>query len=68
MVVPTTISYADKYENFVMSRGFSKDFGLCGFRYGYMITCNKKLRKDFNKWDSIIRPQPYVANAIDLIL
>lgn len=51
-----------------MSRGFSKDFGLCGFRYGYMVSCNKKLHKDFKTWESIIKPQPYIANAIELIL
>lgn len=51
-----------------MSRGFSKDFGLAGFRYGLMVSCNETLKKDFKKWIKIMKPQPYISNAMKLLL
>lgn len=36
---PDTVKLLDQYENLVISRTFSKVFGIAGLRLGYLLTC-----------------------------
>lgn len=45
-----TVYYANKYPNIHVLRGFAKDFSLCGFKVGYMVSSNPKVRHNFTEW------------------
>ncbi|MCK5768025.1 MAG: histidinol-phosphate aminotransferase family protein [Candidatus Atribacteria bacterium] len=43
----TVIDLIDDYPNLIISRSFSKDFGLAGLRLGFMISNSKNIKKIF---------------------
>lgn len=51
------VEYANKYPNIHVVRGLSKDFSLCGFRVGVLVSSNDKVRENLIKWKDIISPQ-----------
>ena len=48
-----------KLENIVAVRGFAKEFGLCGFKVGYLITCNKKIKEYHDRLKVLVVPSQY---------
>jgi len=41
----TVVDLIEKYPNLIISRSFSKDFGLAGLRLGFMISNTKNIKK-----------------------
>jgi aspartate/methionine/tyrosine aminotransferase len=48
------MGYSTKYSNIHTVRGFAKDSGICGFKFGFLISCNENVKKSMNEWKSII--------------
>ncbi len=38
------MSYANQFSNIHVIRGFAKDYGMCGFKIGILVSCNKKIK------------------------
>jgi aspartate/methionine/tyrosine aminotransferase len=49
-------------------RGFAKDYGLNGFKIGFLISCNQLIREKFTYWKKIITPQSYTLQFMSNLL
>lgn len=67
-IVKSGIFYADKYPNIHVVRGFAKDYGLCGFKLGILISTHPQVRLNYNKWEKLIYPQPFLLKTLSLLL
>ena len=59
----TVLSYLDKFSNLIITRTFSKAYGLAGCRVGYIVT-NKNLSKKLYKF----RPMYEISSISVLII
>lgn len=49
-------------------RGIEKDFGLDGFRIGFVISSNPIIMKKFEEWKPIISHHPYTISLFNSML
>jgi histidinol-phosphate aminotransferase len=56
-----------KYENLIITRTFSKSFGLAGLRAGYAIS-NKKISNLLNKYRPMYELNSIVCSAVEYLL
>jgi histidinol-phosphate aminotransferase len=63
----TAISLLKKYENLIISRTFSKAFGLAGLRIGYIIA-NRKIIKEMQKVRGPYEVNSLGATAVEYVL
>lgn len=61
-------SYAIKYSNIHVVRSMAKDFGLCGFKIGMVISSNPVVMQKFDLWRKIISHHPYTISVINEML
>lgn len=64
----SSIEYSLNYENILTLRGFAKDFGVSGFNLGLVISCNKKIKSNFDLWEKIIKPHDVTLAVYDQML
>lgn len=66
--VKSSVEYSNKLSNVHTVRGFAKDYGLCGFHVGFLVTSNQEFKDKLVKLEIINTPHPYVLTSIARML
>lgn len=61
----TSAGYAIKYQNIHTIRSFAKDFGLCGFKVGFLVSSNKLITEKFEEWKPIMSHHDITISVIN---